>query len=144
MTDRLLITGALVFVGAALFVLARSTHLQIIRRRLARSVQSLAPGLAAFQTGRPAVLYFTTEHCVPCRTRLKPALQRLTRELGNRFQVLEVNAELQTEAVAYWNVLSVPTIFVLDPSGKPGYVHYGVVGPEVLRDQLSDWLRPSE
>jgi thiol-disulfide isomerase/thioredoxin len=72
---------------------------------------------------------------------IKPALQRLVKELGNRFQVLEVDAEDQTEATRYWNVLSVPTIFVLDPHGKPRHVHYGVVSPAVLRAQLGNWLR---
>lgn len=143
MIERLLISGALILLGTGLFLLARGTHLQFMRRRLTYSAQSVAPGLAAFQTGRPAVLYFTTEHCVPCRTMLKPALQRLTSELGNRFQVLEVNAELQAEAARYWKVLSVPTVFVLDPQGEPRYVHYGVVGAEVLRAQLSDWLKPA-
>ena len=142
MVDRLFFSIGLILLGAALFLLLRGVHLQSLRRRLADSVQSVTPGLAAFQPGQPAVLYFTTDHCVPCRTVLKPALQRLITELGNRFQVLEVNAELQSEAVRYWNVLSVPTVFVLDPQGKPQHVHYGVVGSDVLRAQLSDWLRP--
>jgi thiol-disulfide isomerase/thioredoxin len=79
-----------------------------MRRHLTRTAQGIALGLAAFQTGRLAVLYFSlamlcfsTEHCIPCHTMLKPALQRLTSELGNRFQVSEVNAELQTEATHY-------------------------------------------
>jgi thioredoxin-like negative regulator of GroEL len=74
---------------------------------------------------------------------LKPALRRLIGELGNRFQVLEVDAERQPEAARYWKVMSVPTVFVLDPQGRPQHVHYGVVGPEVLRTQLSEWLRPA-
>jgi thioredoxin 1 len=89
------------------------------------------------------VLYFTAPGCVPCRTVLKPALQRLVVEFGNRFQILEVNAEQQPEAASYWNVLSVPTIFVLDPKGEPRHVHYGVASQEVLRSQLGDWLNPS-
>lgn len=143
MLDRLLFSVVLILLGVGLYWVGRGVHLRSLRRRLAFSVQRLTPGLATFQPGQPAVLYFTTETCAPCRTVLKPALQRLIAELGNRFQVLEVDAELQPDAARYWNVLSVPTIFVLDPQGTPQHVHYGVVGPEVLRTELSDWLKPA-
>ena len=64
-------------------------------------------------------------------------LQRLIAELGNRFQVLEIDVTQQPEVARYWNVLSVPTIFVLDPRGKPRHVHYGVVNQKELRAELS-------
>lgn len=140
MLDRLVFSAVLILLGVGLYLVGRSVHLRSLRRRLAYSVQGFTPGLAAFQPGQPAVLYFTTDSCVPCRTVLKPALQRLITELGHRFQVLEVNAERQPEAARYWNVLSVPTVFVLDPQGKPQHVHYGIVGQDVLRAQLGDWV----
>ena len=144
MNERLLLTAGLILLGVGLYVLARRFHLKSINRRLAQTVQNAAPGLAAFQPGQPAVLYFSAANCSPCQTVIKPALDRLLSELGNRFQVLEVNAERQLEAVRYWNVLSVPTVFVLDPRGKPRHVHYGAVGPDVLRAQLSDFLKPAK
>jgi thiol-disulfide isomerase/thioredoxin len=143
MIDRFVFTVALMLLGVFVYVLARGAHLMAVRRRLAYSVQNVAPGLATFEPGRPALLYFSADSCVPCRTVLKPALKWLIAELGNRFQVLEIDAQEQTQAVRYWNVLSVPTIFVLDPQGKPQHVHYGVVSPEVLRTELSDWFNPS-
>ncbi len=143
MIDRLLFTVALMTLGVCVYVLARGAHLRVIRRRLAHSVQNVAPGLATFEPGRPALLYFSAESCLPCRMVLKPALKRLLAELGNRFQVLEIDAQEQTQAVRYWNVLSVPTIFVLDPQGKPRHVHYGVVSPELLRTELSNWFSPN-
>lgn len=142
MIERLLLATGLVLLGGAAYLFARGAHLRVIKQRLARAGQNGTPGLAEFQPGQPAVLYFTTPHCVPCYTVLKPMLQRLITELGNRFQVLEVDAELQPGAARYWNVLSVPTVFVLDPDGRPQHVHYGVVSQEVLRAQISDWLRP--
>lgn len=140
MIDRFFLAVVLIILGVATYLTVRSLHLWVIRRRLTHPVQSVAPGLAAYHPGQPALLYFTTANCVPCRTMIKPALRRLIKELGDRFQILEINAELNTEAARYWNVLSVPTIFVLDPQGKPQHVHYGVVGSEVLRAELKDWL----
>jgi thioredoxin 1 len=140
MADRFFFAVILVLVGVGLYAVAQRVHLRVLGRRLVELGQSVAPGLAAFQSGQPALLYFTTPQCMPCRTVLKPALRRLSAELENRFQVLEVNAQSQPEAARYWRVLSVPTIFVLDPQGKPRHVHYGVVGAEVLRAELSAWL----
>jgi len=102
----------------------------------------IAALLAAFvgDAAWPALLYFSTANCAPCQTALKPALRRLETELGERFQVLEVDAEAQTDAVRHWKVLSAPTIFVLGPQGKPRHVHYGMVRPEVLRAELGQFI----
>jgi len=140
MTERLWLSAALVLTGTCLFLVTRGVHLWNVRRRLGGRVPGNVPGLTAFRAGQPAVLYFSAEHCAPCRTIVKPALQRLVAELGNRFQVLEIDAELQPEAVRYWQVLSLPTVFVLDPQGKPQRVHYGIVSKEALRAELSAWL----
>jgi thiol-disulfide isomerase/thioredoxin len=138
--ERLFISVVLIVLAVGLYVAARCVHLWVTRRRLARPGMSAAPGLAGLKPGRPAVLLFSAAGCVPCHAVLKPGLQRLLAELNNRFQVLEIDAESQAEAVGYWNVLSVPTVFVLDPQGTPRHVHYGIVAPGVLRDELGRWL----
>jgi thiol-disulfide isomerase/thioredoxin len=142
MNQRLLLTVGLLLLGVGAYFVARGYHLRVVNRRLEKMTRTAAPGLATFKPGQPAVLYFTSPNCPPCQTIIKPALDRLASDLGNGFQVLEVDAERQPEAVRYWNVLSVPTVFVLDPSGKPKHVHYGAIGPEVLRAQLRDYLEP--
>jgi thiol-disulfide isomerase/thioredoxin len=139
MIERLVLAGIIILAGAGLYWLARGRHLQGLRRRLRAPAPGGAPGLAAFEPGRPALLYFTTDSCVPCRTVLKPALQRLHNERDSHFQLVEVNAERQPEAARYWKVLSVPTIFVLDPQGRPQHVHYGVTNPAVLQKELHEW-----
>ena len=140
MIERLVLAAGFMLLGSAAYLVARGAHLRVIKQRLARAGQHTTPGLAGFRPGQPAVRYFKTLHCVPCYTVLKPMLQWLTAELGSRFQVLEVDAELQPGAARYWNVISVPTVFVLDPEGQPQHVHYGVAGQEVLKAQISDWL----
>ena len=63
-------------------------------------------------------------------------LQRLIAELGDHCQVLEIDATHRPDVTRYWNVLSVPMLFVLDHNGKPRHVHYGTVRQRVLRTQL--------
>jgi thiol-disulfide isomerase/thioredoxin len=135
-TERIIFSAGLILVGVVGYLVARNAHLALVKRRQGHSGQDNIPGLGAFEPGQPAVLYFTTDGCIPCRTNVKPMLQRLITELGDRFQVLEIDAMHQPEATRYWSVLSVPTIFVLDPHGKPRHVHYGVVSQNVLRTEL--------
>jgi len=112
---------------------------QLLRRWQLTRAARIAPAdplLAALRPGVPAILYFTTPACAPCRTRQRPAIQRLLAELGDRVQVIEVNAAEQLDAARRWGVLSIPTTFVLDGEGRPRAINTGVAGLETLRGQL--------
>jgi thiol-disulfide isomerase/thioredoxin len=94
----------------------------------------LVPGA---KPGTPAILYFTTPDCVPCRTVQKPALQKVKERLGDQLQVIEVNALEQPEMAGRWGVLSVPTTFILDEGGKLKHINHGVTRAEKLIEQLN-------
>ena len=93
-------------------------------------------GLEAYQPGKPAVLYFTMEGCVPCKTTQRPALARLMELTGDRVQLIEVDAVREPKLAESWGVLSVPTTFIIDPQGRPRRVNHGVTLTEKLLDQL--------
>jgi len=95
---------------------------------------------SAIEPGRPTVIYFTTPDCVPCRTIQRPALQKALSQLGETFQLIEVNAYEKPELARQWGVLSIPTTFVLDSTGKPRHVNFGVAPAEKLIQQLKDLL----
>ncbi|MBI5961282.1 MAG: thioredoxin family protein [Chloroflexi bacterium] len=112
---------------------------QTFRRWQVRRVVELAPAdplLAERRPGVPAILYFTTPHCLPCKTQQRPAIQRLLAEMGDTVQVIEINAMEQPDAADRWGVLSVPTTFILDGRGKPREINYGVTGVDKLKHQL--------
>lgn len=94
------------------------------------------PLLAERRPDIPAILYFTTPMCAPCKTQQRPALHRLLDELGDQIQVIEVNAIEQTDAADRWGVLSVPTTFILDKAGRPRQINHGVTSAEKLKHQL--------
>lgn len=96
-----------------------------------------APGLERWEAGRPAVLYFTTPDCAPCRTMQRPALERLRAELEARLQVIEIDASAQPAVADHWGVLSVPTTFVLDAAGAPQHINHGVASAAKLKQQLT-------
>jgi len=108
------------------------------RWQLIRLGRVALPGLEAFRCGLPAILYFTTPDCVPCRTTQRPALERLLAELAEAVQLIEVDASAQPKVADYWGVLTVPTTFVIDPQGRPRRVNHGVTNAEKLKAQLEE------
>ncbi len=95
-------------------------------------------GLETIRPGIPAILYFTTPTCVPCKTIQRPALAKLQERLGDSIQVIEVDAAAQPELANYWGVLSVPTTFIIDRRGRPRRVNHGVSGADKLKKQIEE------
>jgi thiol-disulfide isomerase/thioredoxin len=133
MIDRLII----LFVAAALAVIVYRVF-QRAQVRHAVQLAPLDPLLTARRPGVPAILYFTSSTCVPCKTQQRPAIQRLLTELGDGVQVIEVDALEQPDAADRWGVLSVPTTFILDRQGQPREINYGVARTEKLKHQLQE------
>jgi len=95
------------------------------------------PLLATIRPGVPTILYFTTPTCAPCKTQQRPAIRQLLNDLGEGIQVIEVNALDDPAAADRWGVLSVPTTFVLDRTGRPHDVNHGVAGADKLKRQIT-------
>jgi len=94
-------------------------------------------GLETWQPGIPAVLYFTTPTCVPCKTIQRPAIQQLQARFGtDRLQIIEIDAFECPDLANYWGVLSVPTTFLIDSRGRPRRVNHGVTRLEKLFQQV--------
>ena len=128
---RLLETIALVGFGWLAFRLVNTAVLN----RAAKAVPA-AQEDAMFQTGRPAVLYFTTPDCATCKAFQRPQLNRFSGMLGEWVQVVEIDAQSQPDLAGRWGVMSVPTTFVLDAAGKPRHVNHGAVTAEKLAEQV--------
>ncbi len=100
------------------------------------------PGLSGPRRETPVLLYFTTPTCAPCKTVQRPAIQRLQAQLGERLQVVEIDAAAQPEIASQWGVMSVPTTFILDAQGRPRHVNHGVTPQDKLLRQVSEALPP--
>ncbi len=120
-----------------LSVVAYIVYGTLTRRQLGRvaAAGSVDPILRGLQPGKPAIVYFTTPTCIPCKTQQAPTLDRLQAELSD-LQVVRIDATEDTAAADRWGVLSVPTTFVIDGSGKPREVNHGVADANKLKRQL--------
>ncbi|HET9909425.1 MAG TPA: thioredoxin family protein [Anaerolineales bacterium] len=85
---------------------------------------------------KPVIVYFTTPDCVPCKTVQRPALDQIRSLLGEKLQVVEINAYERPDLAQRWGVMSVPTTFLLDASGEARYVNNGVARVEKLMEQV--------
>ncbi len=131
MIERLLIAGILVGLGVVSWI--------AFNRLSVRRVAQYAPAdplLATLRDGVPAIVYFTTPFCEPCRTLQKPALTALERDLGPSIQVIQVDASEQPDIADRWGVFSAPTTFILDTHHTPRQVNRGVASTETLKKQL--------
>lgn len=85
---------------------------------------------------KPVIVYFTTPDCVPCKTIQRPALDKIKTLLGERLQVIEIDASKRPDLAKSWGVMSVPTTFLLDAHGEARYVNNGVARVEKLMEQV--------
>lgn len=144
MTDlilRLSLAVAVILIGIAVYQLWTRARLQFLRARPA----ALA-GLNDWHPGLPAIVYFTTPDCVPCRTIQSPAIELLRAQFGERLQIITIDASIRTDLADTWGVLSIPTTFIIDAQGQPRHVNNGVASAAKLRTQLREFagIEPSE
>ncbi|HEX9333686.1 MAG TPA: thioredoxin family protein [Anaerolineales bacterium] len=85
---------------------------------------------------KPVLVYFTTPDCAPCKTVQRPAIDRISNLLGEKLEVVEIDATEHPDLAKTWGVMSVPTTFVLDSRGEARYVNNGVARAEKLLEQI--------
>ncbi len=128
MLERLLL--ALLLIAAGLLAYRLYGWLVLRRRALA------GLGVDEYLPGTPAVLYFTDPGCAPCITVQDPALTELSERFGPRLQIIKIQALERPELTNAWGVLSLPTTFIIDASGRPRGVNHGVARAGKLERQL--------
>jgi len=127
---RSLITLLLITSGLALYWLTNRVLLARVRGRKL--------GLESLQPGIPAILYFTSPTCVPCKTVQRPELSRLKEMMGDGLQIIQVDCTERPDLATDWGVLSVPTTFIIDAKGRPRGVNHGVTRADKLYKQIVD------
>jgi thiol-disulfide isomerase/thioredoxin len=127
---RTLLAFAIIVTGLAVYGFAN----RLVLARAAGKFKTLQ----GFTPGIPAILYFTTPTCAPCKTVQRPAIQKVKQALGEKVQVFEIDASEHKDLADEWGVLSVPTTFIIDKKGQPRQVNHGVTRAEKLLTQLEN------
>jgi len=107
-----------------------------VNQRLLLRAQNNVLSLFSKLPNKPVIVYFTTPDCVPCKTVQRPALRKLSGLMGDKLEVIEIDATERPDLAKQWGVMSVPTTFLLDARGDARYVNNGVARVEKLMEQL--------
>ena len=118
----------IIFLGVSAYWLAN----QFLLSRAKNNVSSLLHPLP----NKPVIVYFTTPDCAPCKTVQRPALEKLTKLLGEKLHVVGIDATERPDLAKTWGVMSVPTTFLLNARGEARYVNNGVARVEKLMEQI--------
>jgi thioredoxin 1 len=121
---------AIVIIGLSLAVYRLINQRLLVRAR--NNIFTLFNSLP----DKPVLVYFTTPDCAPCKTVQRPAIERVASLLGEKLEVVEINAYEQPGLAQTWGVLSVPTTFVIDEHGEARYINNGVARAEKLLEQI--------
>jgi thioredoxin 1 len=136
LVTRLLIAVVICAGGCAVYFIGSRVMLTVLRRQVSK--RRAQKGLEGLIDGVPAILYFTTPDCAPCKTVQMPAIQSLLEQFGDQLQLIKIDATERTDVADFWGVLSVPTTFIIDAQGKPRRVNHGVAPIGKLRQQLRE------
>ncbi len=127
MVERLLLSLAIVLLGVAILAVLRGLH----RRRASRQLA------AAAGERRPAILYFRSDHCAPCRAQ-SHHLRQLQLDLDGRLAICEIDAERESELAARYGIVTLPTTLVTDGRGQVKHINYGLAASATLARQLEN------
>lgn len=93
------------------------------------------PLLGLVETGRPALLYFTTPDCAQCRLQQGPIVGNLALQAG--ISVHTVDAVEQEDLAKHFGIMTVPTTVFLDGKLRPVAINHGLASLPQLQQQLA-------
>ena len=100
-----------------------------------------APDLAsirledALTNGKPTVAEFGWRECTPCK-RMKPVLEELAVEYGDRLNVVIVEVYEHMELARQHEIITIPTQIIFDRNGAEATRHIGYWDKERIVDQM--------
>jgi len=128
MFERVLLTALLIALGFGAYAIGQRWHL----RRASRQTGSIRPG-------RPAVLYFRSDHCAPCATQWR-FLEQVQAQFGATVTIEKIDADLEPEKTERFGVFTLPTTLLVDAQGVVKHANYGVADARKLGAQVQGML----
>ena len=128
MPERLLIAAVLIILGIIAY--------RILTAFQSRKARTALSGLENRIPGVPLILYFTLPTCVACNTAQAPALRSLQEALGDKLQIITIDAAAQPDMADQWGVMSVPTTYIFDVQDNLLAHNLGVAHTAKLETQL--------
>lgn len=124
----------------------------VVRWRIARRqarVLATAPALDLPQGGAGSdttvrILVFSSDDCVQCHRLQTPAIQKVLAARGSSVSIIDVDAPTSPELTERYQILTLPSTAILDPSGKTHAINYGFANSTKLLQQVDALLAQQE
>jgi thiol-disulfide isomerase/thioredoxin len=123
-----LLTVLLIALGFGAYAMGQRWHLR-------RASHQTGP----VRSGRPAVLYFRSDHCAPCATQWR-FLEQVQAQFGDGLAIEKIDADLESEKTERFGVFTLPTTLLMDARGVVRHANYGLADTRKLGAQVQGLL----
>ena len=90
----------------------------------------------ALKGGKPMVVDFGSNSCIPCR-QLRPVLQKVRKDHEGKLEVLIIEIQKNQQLAAEYQIQVMPTVVFIDKAGKEVFRHQGFMSEERIKEQLA-------
>jgi thioredoxin 1 len=90
----------------------------------------------ALTGGKPMVVDFGSNSCIPCR-QLRPVLQKVRKDYEGKLEVLIIEIQKNQQLAAEYQIQVMPTVVFIDRAGKVVFRHQGFMSEEKIKEQLA-------
>ncbi len=91
----------------------------------------------ALASGKPALVDFGANSCVPCR-QLRPILKDVRNEYSGKTEVLVIDVYKNQALAKEYKIMLIPTLVFFDSKGKEAFRHMGVLDKEKIVAKLKE------
>ena len=98
--------------------------------------QSEADFRKALTGGKPMIVDFGSNSCIPCR-QLRPVLQKVRKDYTGKLEVLIIDVRNNQKLASDYQIQVIPTVVFFDPTGKEVFRHQGFMSEEKVKEQLA-------
>jgi len=92
---------------------------------------------SALASGKPALVDFGANSCVPCR-QLRPTLKDVRNEYSGKAEVLVIDVYKYQALAKEYKIMVIPTLVFFDSKGKEAFRHMGVLDKEKIVAKLKE------
>ena len=137
MSRKVLMT--VVSVSLSMMVLGQALSETAVKSADPAPIVAISPAelTAALQGGKPVVMEFGGETCIPCR-QMQPVLQEIRTDLGKKGRVHNFWIQTHPEVARQFKVMAMPTQIVFDAKGTEVFRHIGVFPLPEFRKTLKE------
>ena len=109
-------------------------RLKAMRAKAPESTNTGEDFSKALKSGRPVLVDFGSNSCIPCR-QLRPILQEIRKEQAGKMEVLVIDVYKYQDLANEFRIQVIPTIILFDSNAKEVFRHQGFMPKAAIMEQ---------